>query len=280
MLSLSGAHRMSRLMLIECRAVAEVRVPPGRDPPVGVSGPSSLRVLPSTRAGRSRVDDDPGGVHGGAGVARRRVGRSVRSLSMSGITRRRCRSWLKAGGPPAKRSTPVGGADRSMSGGGPGSPGCWRRTRRCRRRRSCGSSPPRGSTGRIRRLTRYLRSVRGPSRGAGAARWRCRSRPGPAEEFQFDWSDCNRVGAPLGVGRRVALLRDGAVLVPPQAVVVRPVDRPAAHLGGSGRLVRRPRRGAGGGAHRPDGSARPVPWPQRSAGIRRCWSSPATTASR
>jgi transposase len=42
-------------------------------------------------------------------------------------------------------------------------------------------------------LTRYLRQVRGPSRGpAGAAMVTVPIETGPGEEFQFDWSDCNR----------------------------------------------------------------------------------------
>jgi transposase len=42
-------------------------------------------------------------------------------------------------------------------------------------------------------LTRYLRGVRGPSRGpAGAAMVTVPIETGPGEEFQFDWSDCNR----------------------------------------------------------------------------------------
>jgi len=39
-------------------------------------------------------------------------------------------------------------------------------------------------------LARYLRSVRGPTRGV--VRLTMPIETGPAEEFQFDWSDCNR----------------------------------------------------------------------------------------
>ena len=49
---------------------------------------------------------------------------------------------------------------------------------------------PEGFDGSYPSLTRYLRTVRGPSRGAAAA-VAVPIETGPAEEFQFDWSDCN-----------------------------------------------------------------------------------------
>lgn len=50
-----------------------------------------------------------------------------------------------------------------------------------------------GFDGSYQSLTRHLRVVRGPTRGApGSALVTVPIETGPAEEFQFDWSDCNR----------------------------------------------------------------------------------------
>jgi len=46
-----------------------------------------------------------------------------------------------------------------------------------------------GYEGSYQSLTRYLLSVRGPTRGQVAVTMPIET--GPAEEFQFDWSDCN-----------------------------------------------------------------------------------------
>jgi transposase len=50
-----------------------------------------------------------------------------------------------------------------------------------------------GFDGSYQTVTRYLRDVRGPTRGNGATTpdVTMRIETGPAEEFQFDWSDCN-----------------------------------------------------------------------------------------
>jgi transposase len=98
-------------------------------------------------------------------------------------------SWLRSGGPPAKRSTPV---DELIV--------VERLQTRIAELLTQNSSlqatsimriiTVEGFDGSYPSLTRYLRTVRGPSRG--------RTPPlampidtGPAEEFQFDWSDCN-----------------------------------------------------------------------------------------
>jgi transposase len=99
--------------------------------------------------------------------------------------------WLRNGGPPAKREKPVD--DLVIDE-------VWRA-------RIAGllvhnahlqaSSIMRviaaeGFTGSYQSVTRHLREVRGPTRGSAATRGL--TMPivtGPAEEFQFDWSDCN-----------------------------------------------------------------------------------------
>lgn len=98
-------------------------------------------------------------------------------------------SWLKAGGPPAKRSTPVDGQIIDER---------WR----ARIAGLLAQNPSLQATSIMRvlaaesfdvsypTLTRYLRSVRGPSRGTPPP-VAVPIETGPAEEFQFDWSDCN-----------------------------------------------------------------------------------------
>ena len=97
--------------------------------------------------------------------------------------------WLRNGGPPPKRKVP---AEQLVI------------DERWRRRvvqlldhnaELQGTSVMRvlaaeGYDGSYPTLARYLRSVRGPTRGI--VRLTMPIETGPAEEFQFDWSDCNR----------------------------------------------------------------------------------------
>lgn len=97
-------------------------------------------------------------------------------------------SWLKNGGPPPKRSVPIEELvmdERWQSRIG----GLLAHNSELQ-----GSSIMRvisaeGYTGSYQTLTRYLHSVRGPTRGQVAVTMRIETTP--AEEFQFDWSDCN-----------------------------------------------------------------------------------------
>jgi hypothetical protein len=99
-------------------------------------------------------------------------------------------AWLKAGGPPPKRETPPGEAivdERWQVRIG----SLLTRNAALQATSIMRVIEAEGFDGSYPTLTRYLRSVRGPSR---------RSVPestvpidtGPGEEFQFDWSDCNR----------------------------------------------------------------------------------------
>jgi DNA-binding transcriptional ArsR family regulator len=101
-------------------------------------------------------------------------------------------SWLKAGGPPPPRRT---AADEVVVD----EP---RRTRiaglLAQNARLQASSIMRvigaeGFDGSYPTLTRHLRTVRGPTRGGpGSTVVTMPIETGPGEEFQFDWSDCNR----------------------------------------------------------------------------------------
>ena len=96
--------------------------------------------------------------------------------------------WLKNGGPPPTRFVPVEELViderwRSRIGG-----------LLAHNAELQGSSIMRvivaeGYSGSYQTLTRYLHSVRGPTRGHVAVTMRIETMPG--EEFQFDWSDCN-----------------------------------------------------------------------------------------
>src|ERR1700730_8129499 len=100
--------------------------------------------------------------------------------------------WLRNGGPPARRATP---ADELIVDER------WRvRIERLLERNAAlkGSSGMRvitaeGFEGSYQTLTRYLHEVRGPTRGivVSTPSVAMRIDTGPAEEFQFDWSDCN-----------------------------------------------------------------------------------------
>src|SRR6202050_469492 len=97
-------------------------------------------------------------------------------------------SWLKNGGPPPKRTVPE--ADLVIDAR-------WRARIAALLAHNAdlqGSSIMRvisaeGYPGSYQTLTRYLHSVRGPTRGAVAVTMSIETVPG--EEFQFDWSDCN-----------------------------------------------------------------------------------------
>jgi transposase len=99
-------------------------------------------------------------------------------------------AWLRAGGPPAKRSTPT--EDLAVAQR-------WReridglltKNASLQATSILRVIAAEGFDGSYPTLTRYLRTVRGPSRG-GPPEVTVRIETGPAEEFQFDWSDCNR----------------------------------------------------------------------------------------
>ena len=100
--------------------------------------------------------------------------------------------WLRNGGPPAKRQTPVEDLvvdevwrDRIA--------GLLSRNPRLQASSIMRVITAEGFTGSYQTVTRHLREVRGPSRGAAAtAKLTMPIETGPGEEFQFDWSDCNR----------------------------------------------------------------------------------------
>jgi transposase len=97
-------------------------------------------------------------------------------------------SWLRNGGPPPKRTAPVEELVIDER---------WRRRIGGLLAHNAdlqGSSVMRvisaeGYTGSYQTVTRYLHSVRGPTRGQVSVTMRIETMPG--EEFQFDWSDCN-----------------------------------------------------------------------------------------
>jgi transposase len=98
-------------------------------------------------------------------------------------------SWLTNGGPPPKRT--VSEEDKVI-----GPPWVARIAQLLAHNADLqGSSIYRvigaeGFEGSYQTLTRYLHGVRGPTRGAVALTMPIETTPG--EEFQFDWSDCNR----------------------------------------------------------------------------------------
>jgi transposase len=96
--------------------------------------------------------------------------------------------WLKNGGPPPKRAVPLDELVIDEH---------WRaRIDQLLAHNASlqGSSIMRviaaeGYAGSYQTLSRYLHTLRGPTRGAVALTMRIETMPG--EEFQFDWSDCN-----------------------------------------------------------------------------------------
>jgi transposase len=96
--------------------------------------------------------------------------------------------WLKNGGPPPKRSVPLEELVIDEQ---------WRSRIDALLAHNAslqGSSIMRvisaeGYAGSYQTLSRYLNTLRGPTRGAVALTMRIETMPG--EEFQFDWSDCN-----------------------------------------------------------------------------------------
>jgi transposase len=98
--------------------------------------------------------------------------------------------WLKAGGPPARRETPVEELVIDER---------WRtriagllsRNAELQATSIMRVIGAEGFDGSYQSLTNYLRAVRGPTRGKESM-VTVPIETGPAEEFQFDWSDCNR----------------------------------------------------------------------------------------
>lgn len=100
--------------------------------------------------------------------------------------------WLKNGGPPPKREAPVEELviDERWRARIAGILGQNAQLQASSIMRVIGAE---GFDGSYQTLTRHLRSVRGPSRGApGSMLVTVPIETGPGEEFQFDWSDCNR----------------------------------------------------------------------------------------
>jgi transposase len=99
-------------------------------------------------------------------------------------------AWLKAGGPPPKRSTPVD--ERVIDER-------WRQriaallahNAELRATSIMRVLRAEGFDGSYQTLTRHLRDVRGPSRNKPSV-VTVPIETAPGEEFQFDWSDCNR----------------------------------------------------------------------------------------
>ncbi|CAA9216987.1 MAG: hypothetical protein AVDCRST_MAG10-446 [uncultured Acidimicrobiales bacterium] len=159
--------------------------------------------------------------------------------------------WLKAGGPPPKRSVPVEELVIDEY---------WRaciaallahndELQATSIMRVIGAE---GFDGSYQSLTRHLREVRGPrQRSASVVTVPIETAPG--EEFQFDWSDCNHWARRWGLGTRASLLRRRAVLEPGQVLVVQLLHRALPHLRGPDPVLRGRRRRGGGGAHRPHG---------------------------
>jgi transposase len=96
---------------------------------------------------------------------------------------------LKAGGPPAKRSTPVGeqAIDERWQ---ERIAGLLAHNPALQATSILRVLEPEGFDASYPTLTRYLRTVRGPSRGKTPP-VAVPIETGPGEEFQFDWSDCN-----------------------------------------------------------------------------------------
>jgi transposase len=101
-------------------------------------------------------------------------------------------SWLKEGGPPPARRTPA--AEVVIDEGWQARiAGLLQQNAQLQASSIMRVIGAEGFDGSYPTLTRHLRSVRGPSRGApGSALVTVPIVTGPAEEFQFDWSDCNR----------------------------------------------------------------------------------------
>jgi len=100
--------------------------------------------------------------------------------------------WLRNGGPPPTRQAPAADAviDERWQARIAGLLQQNARLQASSIMRVIGAE---GFEGSYPTLTRHLRSVRGPSRGApGSALVTVPIDTGPGEEFQFDWSDCNR----------------------------------------------------------------------------------------
>ncbi len=100
--------------------------------------------------------------------------------------------WLKNGGPPSTRRAPAAEVviDERWRARIAGLLAQNAQLQASSIMRVIGSE---GFEGSYPTLTRHLRSVRGPSRGApGSALVTVSIETGPGEEFQFDWSDCNR----------------------------------------------------------------------------------------
>jgi transposase len=100
--------------------------------------------------------------------------------------------WLRNGGPPPKRATPVEELviDERWQTRIAGLLSQNAQLQASSIMRVIGAE---GFDGSYPTLTRHLRSVRGPTRGApGSTLVTVPIVTGPAEEFQFDWSDCNR----------------------------------------------------------------------------------------
>jgi transposase len=99
--------------------------------------------------------------------------------------------WLRNGGPPAKRQAPVEELVIDER---------WRNRIAALLEHNAqlqGTSIMRvitaeGYDGSYQTLTRYLRDTRGPTRGGESPDVAMPIETGPGEEFQFDWSDCNR----------------------------------------------------------------------------------------
>lgn len=99
-------------------------------------------------------------------------------------------AWLKAGGPPPKRQTPAQDlvvderwASRVAA--------LLDRNAELQATSIMRVIAAEGFEGSYQSLTRHLRGVRGPSRGRASV-VTMPIETGPGEEFQFDWSDCNR----------------------------------------------------------------------------------------
>lgn len=96
-----------------------------------------------------------------------------------------------------------------------------------------------GFEGSYQTVVRYVRAMRGPRFRAGPA-VSVPIETAPAEECQFDFSDCSDWTRTLGAGRSV-VLRVHLVLVALAAVVVHGLGRPGAHLRGAGPFLSRQR---------------------------------------
>jgi hypothetical protein len=85
-----------------------------------------------------------------------------------------------------------------------------------------------GFDGSYQSLTSYVRAVRGPTRGKEAV-VTMPIETGPAEEYQFDWSDGNRWARRWGWDHELHCFGTVACGVSCQELVVRRLDRPTPH---------------------------------------------------